>query len=437
MPFTTAKQVRTAIDNADLAIRRAIEDGTLLTVINAMKAKIVSCFISSCLIYMLMTIKQGQLFEAKKNKSFAAEFKVPRHLWDCLTAYMVAQKVGALDGKFVEDQGKALDAFLAKEEEGKNGKGKAKDTVVGAGKGSGRVSPKQREWQPEAGPSRIRATSPPAEKNARTVGQRLGAANAAPSGAGGAGGWRAVGAEPLGAEGAAASRAEHTVPPRPSVPQPATVWQSRFHPAVPAPKTSKAPRMHGPPTDEMARLSVGERQKSAKEGASRSHRRLGSLEEEIDVEGEDGPHGSKRKRSDEGERDYSDGEEEKEDKDDEGIEERKVKRPRAGGSKRKVPEGTGEYYRPACEPCKVNGTKCEKQEKNWACVRCATKKVACKRGQDKRRNARDSEPEDDSDEPGTSEAEQSARQRSAVPMKRRDRKGKGRGRFTYYVNIPC
>jgi hypothetical protein len=62
MPFATAEQVRTAIDNADLAIRRAIEDGTLLTVMYAMKGKIVSCFISSCLIYMLRTTKPGTTF---------------------------------------------------------------------------------------------------------------------------------------------------------------------------------------------------------------------------------------------------------------------------------------------------------------------------------------------------------------------------------------
>jgi hypothetical protein len=350
---------------------------------------------------------------------------------------MVAQKAGTLDGKFVEDQREALDAFLAKEKEGNNGKGKAKDTGGEAGKGSGRVSPKQRERQPEAGPSRIRATSPLAERNARTVTQRVGAEGALPSGSGGAVGWRTVGAEPSGTGGAASSRADDTVPPRPPVPQPTTGWQSKFYAAAPPPKTSKAPRMHGPPTDEMARLSVRGREKSVKEGAPHSHRRLGSLEEEIDVEAEDGSHGSKRKRGDEGERDYSDGESEKDDRDDEGMEERKVKRPRAGGSKRKVPVGTGEYYKPACEPCKVNGTKCEKQEKNWACVRCANKKVACRRGQHKRRNARGSGPEEDSDEPGTSEAEPSARHRSAVPTKRPDRKGKGRGRLMHYISIPC
>ena len=108
------------------------------------------------------------------------------------------------------------------------------------------------------------------------------------------------------------------------------------------------------------------------------------------------------------------------------MEERKVKRPRAGGSKQKI-QGTGKYYTPACEPCEDNGTRCEKQKKAWACVRCAIKKVGCRRGRgEKRKNARDSGP----DEAATSDAERSARQPVAMPRKGPDRKGKGRG------NIP-
>ena len=233
-------------------------------------------------------------------------------------------------------------------------------------------------------------------------------------------------AESSRAAGAARSRA---VPPKPPVPQP---WTSKFYAAVRPAKTSKAPRMHGVPTDEMARLSVGERQEGAREGAGRSHRQLGSLEEEMDINGEDESQGSKRKRRDEGDREYSDGEEEKEDDREEvRVEERKVKRPRAGGSKRKI-QGTGKYYTPACEPCEDNGTRCEKQKKAWACVRCAIKKVGCRWGRgEKRKNARDSGPDEDSnDEAATSDAERSAWQPVAVPRKGPDRKGKGRG------NIP-
>ena len=178
-------------------------------------------------------------------------------------------------------------------------------------------------------------------------------------------------------------------------------------------------------------LKVGERQEGVREGAGHSHRQLGSLEEEMDIDGEDASQGSKRKRHDEGDREYSDGEEEKEDdREEDRVEERKVKCPRAG-SKRKI-QGTGKYYTPACEPCEDNGTRCEKQKKAWACVQCVMKKVACRRGQgEKQKNARDSGPEEDSnDEAATSDAERSAWQHIAVPRKGPDRKGKGRG------NIP-
>ena len=90
--------------------------------------------------------------------------------------------------------------------------------------------------------------------------------------------------------GAAGAKQSRAVPPKPPVPQP---WTLKFYAAVQPPKTSKAPRMHGVPTDEMARLSVGERQEGAREGAGRSHCWLGSLEEEMDINGEDESQGSK------------------------------------------------------------------------------------------------------------------------------------------------
>jgi len=65
MPFTTAEQVRTAIDNADVAIRGAIRDGTVVKVMAAMKGEIVSSFLSSFLIYLLKTIKPGRNFPSQ------------------------------------------------------------------------------------------------------------------------------------------------------------------------------------------------------------------------------------------------------------------------------------------------------------------------------------------------------------------------------------
>ena len=235
-----------------------------------------------------------------------------------------------------------------------------------------------------------------------------------PSGAGRAESSRATGAERL-----------RAVPPKPPVPQ---LWTSKFYAAVWPAKSSKAPHMHGVPMDEMARLSVGERQEGAREGAGHSHHRLGLLEEEMDINGEDESQGSKQKRRDEGDREYSDGKEEKEDdREEDRVEERKVKRPRAGGSKRKI-QGTGKYYTPACEPCDDNGMRCEKQKKAWVCVQCVIKKVACQRGRgEKQKNARDSGPDEDSNnEAAMSNAERSARQCVAVPRKGPDRKGKGR-----------
>jgi len=46
MPLVTSEQVRTAIDNADLAIHGAIQDGTLLEVMVALKGDIVSFILS-------------------------------------------------------------------------------------------------------------------------------------------------------------------------------------------------------------------------------------------------------------------------------------------------------------------------------------------------------------------------------------------------------
>ena len=306
-------------------------------------------------------------------------------------------------------------------------KGKAKERV-GERKGARPAPMREREEQeqPQVGPSRIWATSPLAKQKAETVPQHTGAKARLSSGAAGA----------VTMLDSGAVRAETTVPPKPAVPQP---WQSKFHAVVPPPKTSKAPRMHGALMDEMARLSVRERGEGAREGARHSHRRLGSLEEEMEIDGEDGSQASKRKRGDEGDREYSDGEDEKEDdRDDERVEERKVKRPRAGGSKRNI-QGTGKYYTPTCEPCEDNGTRCEKQKKAWACVWCAIKKVACRRGRgEKRKNARDSGPEDDSnDEAVMSDAERSARQHVAVLRKGPDRKGKGKGKFYFSVFTSC
>ena len=157
----------------------------------------------------------------------------------------------------------------------------------------------------------------------------------------------------------------------------------------------------------------------------------------MEIYGEGRSQGSKWKRGDEGERDYSEGEEEKEDdKDDEGVE-RKAKHPKVGGSKWKVPQGTGKYYNPPCLPCKENGSRCEKQKKAWACCQCAVKKVACWQGQgEKRCNARDSGQEDSNEEPAMSNAEHLAWQHHARLRKGPDRKGKGKGKFLLSSSHP-
>ena len=91
------------------------------------------------------------------------------------------------------------------EEETKIDKGKGKE-MVGEGKGLHLVPPKEREQQPEAGPSRIRPTSPLSKKKAKMVPQASGAESVpqsraagaetmVPTGAGRAGSSRAMGAE--------------------------------------------------------------------------------------------------------------------------------------------------------------------------------------------------------------------------------------------------
>ena len=111
----------------------------------------------------------------KKDGHFTAKFKVKRHLFECCTAYIWAQKAGTLDGTFIDNQQRALSVFLAKEEPTRREKGKGKDTV-GEGKGSGPAWGKKREQQPEAGPSWIWAMPPLPNKKANTVEQPLGAA---------------------------------------------------------------------------------------------------------------------------------------------------------------------------------------------------------------------------------------------------------------------
>ena len=70
MPFTTAEQVRTAIDDAELAIHGAIQDGTIITVLGAMKEKIVSSFLSAFLTYLLRTIQSGRPFPCEEEWAF-------------------------------------------------------------------------------------------------------------------------------------------------------------------------------------------------------------------------------------------------------------------------------------------------------------------------------------------------------------------------------
>ena len=67
MPFATADQVRTAIDNTELAIHRAIADGTIIRVMAAMRAEIVSSFPSSFVLHLLRTIKSGRTFPSQEG----------------------------------------------------------------------------------------------------------------------------------------------------------------------------------------------------------------------------------------------------------------------------------------------------------------------------------------------------------------------------------
>jgi hypothetical protein len=135
-----------------------------------------------------------------------------------------------------------------------------------------------------------------------------------------------------------------------------------------------AERRLRPPTDEMARLSMGS---GGDVIVSRPRRRLRSLEEEMHV---DETPDLKRKREDWGDDEEYD--------DEEGEEEEEEPKKRKGPTKRardnanrRLAKRTGQLFNPPCERCDRTGRgkTCEKQQGSKACCHCYTLKQKCSR----------------------------------------------------------
>ena len=181
-------------------------------------------------------------------------------------------------------------------------------------------------------------------------------------------------------------------------------------------------RQHGPPTDEMSRLSVGEKNEVVRVAPVR---RLGSIEEDMDLDEE--PRGSKRKRDaekEDGDEEYEGDELESSDNDDEaerkakrrstregdgrrkrkweaekeydweeddevefegGKEERRPKRQAKRqvdeGRKKRKPIGNGTFRDPPCGRCRRINCPCEIQAGRYACCECHRLKVKCEQDQ--------------------------------------------------------
>jgi len=191
---------------------------------------------------------------------------------------------------------------------------------------------------------------------------------------------------------------------------------------VPAPYRPLPMRQHGPPTDEMSRLSVGEKNEEVRVAPVR---RLGSIEEDMDLDEE--PQGSKRKRDaekEDGDEEYEDDELESSDDDDEagrkakrrstregdgrrkrkweaekeydweeddGVEleggkeerrpKRQAKRQADEGRKKRKPIGNGTFRDPPCGRCRRINCPCEIQAGRYACCECHRLKVKCEQDQ--------------------------------------------------------
>ena len=310
-----------------------------------------------------------------RSGSFKNEFTTKRFLVDCCLSYKKALKSGNFDNDvWVEDQRKALSVFLANN---------AAAAPSPAGSAIGPQQPvmgtsRQAPERIVAEPSRVVTVAPkavhPAASSAPTAAATSAPAPGAPAQqpvAGPSTYSPAIWGQPTRFVG---SPTPMPKPPRPSAPAAAP----RKKPVIPMistgnttgqripPKHSKRARKDGPPTDQLANLSIGGKEDTP--AGSRPARRLGSLEE---MAVDEDPRVSKRKR----ESDYVGSDELEEDEEQKRAKAR-VKR-QADDSAKRSTSRTGIFNDPPCERCRKRGEQCEQHTKGLSCWMCYLGKTKC------------------------------------------------------------
>ena len=330
----------------------------------------------------LLTITQKKIFATRRNGLFVEEFDESRFLFVCAKLFREAETAHKLDSTHLSSQREALASFDARigvtaqpvagpSRAGPTGTHPPPLPTTATGEGSERILPlflrkhRESEAAKEAaragGPSGGASTSKGPLTRARPSTKLKPYSTAGPSGAAAEG----RGTGPSG--------------------------QARAEPPAPATRVR-----HGPPTDQMARLSVD----------VEPPRRLADLEEEdgeeeqgpMDVDDDEGSRGSKRKRGDDdaevdalkrkratGDEEYHEGEDELEDEEEEGQKPTSATQRRAAGTKkspapnkgRNKPVPTNELHVRPCDRCKRLSKDCTKQQSGDACLPCARGKAKC------------------------------------------------------------
>jgi len=293
---------------------------------------------------------------------------IPRFLWHCCAAYKRALKAGNLDNeKWVKQQHKVLAMFVENEKESNSGASAMPPTQPAAGPSTKVVPPPiPRATHPRTPTPAVLIPDPPMAR-AQPKAMPL---SSAPK----------LTEQPttLPVLSTSTARPAPVVPvKKPKMPNtPKKVVPIKMHRPV-------APRREGPPTDEMARLTMAEKQDCG-DAVRVSHpaQRLGLIEE-MDVD--EGSRGSKRKRDNSRDPEYigSDAEEDEDEKEDEKEAQRRAK-PQAEGKQKQMAKRGGTFRNPRCYHCRRFGYQCEdhleKLSYKSACCACYEAKTACKGG---------------------------------------------------------
>ena len=355
---------------------------------------------------------------------FLAEFNERRFLFECCKLYGPARRENRLDDGHLQSQREALAAFERETERLRHESAPAS------------VPP-----QPIAGSSRTTRPATPALPPTSTPLPTTTTGVAKPKSAAPRTAIQPPAARVMPSKKQAAPHMSDKPQAAPHViVKPHVVVTPQLAAAIPSPKRAKIPeRRLRPPTDEMARLSVGKRGDVVR--VDRPGRRLTSLEEEEDAN-VDEARGVKRKReSDQEEDEYNDeeGEDEVVDEDEEEEPKKPKGRTKRGGddANRRPAKPTGEFYNPPCERCQRTGRgrKCERQKASTACCHCHSLKQRCSRAKAKGKARKNDEE--------SSEGEDAAPHERLPPAKappatrsQRQRKASGKGKHLTQSVLP-